>query len=268
MGFFPKSIGLDNGLTEGPKQVNLTSQSSESADIETSSDDYASRFAGAVGRWFLDMQARTTLDLLRNLPANATILDVGGGHAQLVPDLVWAGYDVVVAGSHPSCDARLKLWLGRNCRFEVANLQALPYEDRAFDAVVCFRLLPHSVDWTNLIAELCRVARRSVVVDYPSVRSVNVISGRLYSLKKRVEKNTRPFMMFHPRQIGRAFEASDFLPAVERPQFIFPMVLHRLFHSQPLSRLMEDPASRLGLTRRFGSPVIVRADRITAEPVR
>lgn len=39
----------------------------EAADIETSSDDYARRFSGGVGRWFLETQTRLTLKLLREL---------------------------------------------------------------------------------------------------------------------------------------------------------------------------------------------------------
>ena len=160
----------------------------EDADIGTSSDDYARRFRGAVGRWFLETQTRLTLKLLCELPAGASILDVGGGHAQIAPPLVEAGYEVTVVGSDPICGVRLEpLTASGRYRFEVANLLALPYPDRSFDAVVCFRLLPHSVSWTALIGELCRVARRSVVLDYPSVRSVNLLSSRLF----RAEKSDR-----------------------------------------------------------------------------
>lgn len=240
------------------------SRGRETADIDTSSDDYAGRFAGEVGAWFLEVQARLVLDLLSHFPPNATVIDVGGGHAQITPALIQAGYRVVVVGSHPSCGTRLTPWIqGGRCRFEVADLQALPYEAAAFDVAVCFRLLPHSVDWTALVRELCRVSRRSVVVDYPSIRSVNLISSRLFTLKKRIEKNTRPFMLFHPRQIRGAFQENGFGVAAERPQFLFPMVLHRWTKSTGVGRMIELPGRRLGLTRWLGSPVIVRADRET-----
>src|SRR5215213_6184567 len=147
----------------------------EDADISTSSDDYARRFAGPVGEWLLETQTRLTLDLLRGLPKRASVVDVGGGHAQIAPPLIDAGYAVTVVGSDSSCGGRLRQLIdGGSCRFDVGDLRALPYADRSFDAVVCFRLLPHSVSWTGLVAELCRVARRSVLLDYPSTRSVNV----------------------------------------------------------------------------------------------
>ena len=234
----------------------------EDADLETASDDYARRFSGEVGRWFLEMQARTVLELLHALPPLATILDVGGGHAQVTPALLNAGFRVTVVGSHPSSGARLvELVDSGRCRFEVADLQGLPHADGAFDAVVCLRLLPHSVDWTRLVRELCRVARRSVVVDYPSTRSVNVVSSRLIGLKKRIERNTRPFALFQPSRVRAAFEQQGFHLGAERPQFLFPMVLHRWASSVALSRLVETGGHYLGLTRWLGSPILARADR-------
>lgn len=234
----------------------------EDADIGTSSDDYARRFRGAVGRWFLETQTRVTLTLLRDLPVGASILDVGGGHAQIAPPLVEAGYEVTVVGSDPVCAARLEGLTGKGrCRFEVANLLALPFPDQSFDAVVCFRLLPHSVAWNDLIGELCRVARRSVVLDYPSTRSVNILSSRMFTLKRAIELNTREFMLFTPSEIHQAFADRGFRVRKERPQFLLPMVLHRWADRSAVSKLAEAPGRLLGLTRWFGSPIIVRADR-------
>ena len=239
----------------------------EDADIATSSEDYARRFAGEVGRWFLETQSRFVLELLRPLPAGAAVLDVGGGHAQITPALIDAGYAVTVAGSDPSCAARLAPWTGRGaCRFEVADLQALPYGSGSFDAVVCLRLLPHSVSWRALVGELCRVAGHSVLLDYPSSRSANVLADRLFALKQGIEHNTRRFMLFTPGEIQSAFQEHHFVVAAERPQFLIPMALHRLGGSAALSRSVEIPGRLLGLTRWFGSPILVRADRPAPRP--
>src|SRR5262245_53053861 len=50
----------------------------EEADVATSSADYARRFAGGVGAWFLEVQAKATVELLAPWPG-ASVLDVGGG---------------------------------------------------------------------------------------------------------------------------------------------------------------------------------------------
>ncbi|HYF39386.1 MAG TPA: class I SAM-dependent methyltransferase [Gemmatimonadales bacterium] len=234
----------------------------EDADIATSSEDYARRFAGDVGRWFLEIQSRLTLELLEGLPRNATVLDVGGGHAQITPSLLKSGYKVTVVGSHADCSTRLKPWIdGVSCRFEVADLRALPYEVQSFDGVVCLRLLPHSSAWTRLIGQLCRIARHMVLVDYPTTRSVNILSRPLFALKKGIERNTRSFRLFSPREIRAAFREHGFKVTAERPQFLFPMALHRLGRRAGPTRAVEESVRALGLTRWFGSPVLSRADR-------
>jgi SAM-dependent methyltransferase len=233
----------------------------ETADVDTASDDYARRFAGPVGRWFLDLQAQTSRALLADLPHGATVLDVGGGHAQLTPMLLEAGFAVTVIGSGPGADRQLAPFLARGVRYESANLLALPCADRSYDAVLSFRLLPHVTAWRELIAELCRVARRAVIVDYPSTRSVNAVAGGMFEVKKGLEGNTRPYTLFSPEQIRDAFAAGGFRVSAARPQFAWPMVLHRVLKSAALARALEAPPRWLGITRAVGSPVIVRADR-------
>ncbi len=138
----------------------------ETADIETSSEDYARRFSGAVGAWFLRVQEQATLRMLP--PAiGTTILDVGGGHGQLTDAFLRQGYAVTVLGSAEVCQQRIwHLLDDPRCTFQVGNLIKLPYPDRAFDAVVSYRLLPHVTQWQVLMAELTRVARHVVLVDY------------------------------------------------------------------------------------------------------
>jgi ubiquinone/menaquinone biosynthesis C-methylase UbiE len=235
----------------------------EDADIESSSEMYARRFAGPVGQWFVDRQARFTLQCLEGLPAGATVLDVGGGHAQTASPLAEAGYRVTVVGSDPSCGERLRsLTTAGRCRFEVADLLALPYDPASFDAVICYRLLAHSIDWRRLVGELCRVARHRVVVDYPAWRSVNFASHALFKIKNSIERGTtRPFALYGRGEVARAFAQAGFTVTAERPQFFLPMALYRLAKSVPLARTAEGLAQSLALTGLFGSPVIARADR-------
>jgi SAM-dependent methyltransferase len=235
----------------------------ENADVESSSELYATRFAGSVGQWFLQLQARLTLECLRGLPQGAAVLDVGGGHAQLAPPLADAGYRVTVVGSDPSCGLRLAtLTSAGRCRFEVADLLALPYGAQAFDAVVCYRLLAHSIDWRRLVTELCRVARHRVVVDYPARRSVNYASEALFKIKNSIERGTtRPYALYGRGEVARAFASAGFRVTEERPQFLLPMALYRLAGSAGLARGAEGLARSVGATALLGSPVIARADR-------
>jgi hypothetical protein len=164
-----------------------------------------------------------------------------------------------VLGSDPSCEARVSAFtaVGR-ARFVAADLLAPGLPDRSFDVVLAFRLLPHVVRWPELVATLARLARRVVIVDYPTRRSVNAFADLLFDLKKGVEKDTRPFTVFRDAEIAGAFAANGFRRTARRPQFLFPMALHRATGAAALARGLESMASASGLTSLLGSPVIAR----------
>lgn len=231
------------------------------ADIETASEGYARRFAGPVGAWMLARQSAVLLDWLASTPGS-TVLDVGGGHAQTALPLMYAGHRVTVHGSAESCRDRIagEVASGKMA-FVISPLLEIPFPDRAFDHVVCIRLLAHCPRWPELIREICRLARQSVVVDYPNRSSVNLFSGALFGAKKKVEKNTRPFALFAHREIAGAFAAEGFSVQDRANLFFLPMALHRALGMAGLSRTLESFCGGLGLTRRWGSPTLLCATR-------
>ncbi|MBU0677909.1 MAG: PIG-L family deacetylase [Verrucomicrobia bacterium] len=231
---------------------------SETADIETSSAGYAARFAGPVGRWMLDKQLAAVRDLLVEKPY-ATILDVGGGHGQLAPPLAEAGYDVTVLGSADVCADPVREGLEKGIlRFETGNVIDLPFPDDSFDVVLCFRLVTHCQAWQTLISELCRVARKAVIIDYPTNASVNAIAPALFGAKKKLEGNTRVWRLFSRSELKTVFGGAGFEAAGSRKQFFFPMVLHRMMKQPWLSGILEGVARLCGLTSVLGSPVVAR----------
>jgi hypothetical protein len=121
-------------------------------------------------------------------------------------------------------------------------------------------LLPHVSRWPDLVAELARVAHHAVLVDYPTSRSVNAVSGLFFGLKKGVEGNTRPFRVFRDDEVAGAFAVHGFAPTGRRPQFLFPMALHRALGAASVARTLEGAGAGLGLTRLLGSPVILRLE--------
>ena len=230
----------------------------ETADIETSSDDYASRFSGPVGAWMLDVQEHAVRTLL-GPPGGRTLLDVGGGHGQLAGPLARAGWRVTVHGSDAVCARRIApLIADGTVQFAAGDILALPFHDRSYDAVVSVRLLPHCERWPALVAELCRVARHAVIVDYPTSESLNRVAPALFGAKKRIEKNTRTFTLFTHREVEEAFSSSGFAPEGRSGQFFLPMVVHRSLRCRSCSAALETLARAAGLTRRWGSPVVAR----------
>jgi ubiquinone/menaquinone biosynthesis C-methylase UbiE len=230
----------------------------ETADIETSSNDYALRFFGEIGDWLLKVQEEATLGALAPYP-NAKVLDVGGGHGQLTNALVQNGYQVTVLGSANICKTRIQSFIDQGlCSFKVGNILDLPYSNQAFDIVVSYRLLPHVTQWRQFLSELARVARQAVIVDYPTVQSVNYIAPYLFQLKKNLEGNTRPFTCFKESELLEVFKSLGFIRAERYPQFFLPMVLHRTVKSPALSRAVERFCRLSGLTSLLGSPVILK----------
>jgi len=230
----------------------------ETADIHTSSDEYAARFSGSAGQWMLAVQEKITLRMMRGFKG-ASVLDVGGGHGQLTLPLCRDGWRVTVLGSDETCRHRIQSAVDAGaCQFVVGNVIALPFPDKSFDLVLCFRLLTHCECWPELVRELCRVARQSVIVDYPTGQSLNAIAPALFGAKKKFEKNTRAWALFRHRQLLDEFAKNGFVPAETKKQFFLPMVMHRMLKSRALSAGLEAVCRALGLTRLWGSPVIVR----------
>ena len=151
----------------------------EDADVETSSDAYARRFAGAVGAWFLDVQARTTLDLLAPWPG-ARVLDVGGGHGQLAGPLLDAGHEVTVVGSAPACGDRVRpLVDAGRARFQAGDLlRAALAGPRVRRRARLPPAAPRRATGASWWPSCAGWPRRAVIVDYPTRRSVNAVAGR------------------------------------------------------------------------------------------
>jgi ubiquinone/menaquinone biosynthesis C-methylase UbiE len=231
----------------------------ETPDIETASESYARRFAGAAGRYLLAQQEAAIRAVLADW-RGGTVLDVGGGHAQLTPLLKTVARDVLVLGS----DARSLERVRRDfpdCATATGDLLDLPFESRSFDVVVAVRLLPHVQNWPRLLSELCRVAGSTVIVDYPRTTGFNRLTPLLFPVKKRLEGNTRTYRNFRDAELDEVLHVCGFEPRARHAQFLLPMVVHRSANGFAALRGLESAAKFLGVTQPFGSPVMLRADR-------
>jgi len=233
----------------------------ETADIETSSDSYALRFSGKTGKWMLNIQERITLNFIRN-EQKLTVLDVGGGHGQIALPLCESGHNVTVLGSSATCSNRISSVINsKKCRFITGNVIELPFPDKSFDLVTCFRLLTHCRQWKKLISELCRTARKFVILDYPTSQSVNRIAPAFFGVKKKIEGDTRHWSLFKHSEVESEFSIHKFKKTGMKKQFFFPMALHRAMKCSQISILMEAMARGTGLTSIWGSPVIIKMER-------
>jgi 2-polyprenyl-6-hydroxyphenyl methylase/3-demethylubiquinone-9 3-methyltransferase len=102
--------------------------------------------------WFdrqIDWQGRAVLDLGCAGGFMAEALDARGAR---VTGIDPAAAAVAAAKAHAA-------QAGREIRYDVGVGEALPYDDGAFDAVVCVDVLEHVSDLSRVLAEVARVLR-------------------------------------------------------------------------------------------------------------
>jgi len=235
--------------------------STDTPDIETSTEEYAGRFTGPVGTWLLDEQWSAVWRMLQGCPGRR-VLEVGGGHAQITRSLLDRDYDVTVLGSDLSCANRLKPLLSHErCRFQVCSILDMPYADDSFDVVIALRMMAHMDNWQRMLQESARVARHTVIIDYPSINSINRLERLLFVVKKALEGNTRPYRCFTTKIINEATRPFGLAVAGRRRQLFMPMVLHRFMKIPKASILIENACRGIGLTHMMGSPVVLKLSK-------
>jgi SAM-dependent methyltransferase len=225
-------------------------------DIETASLDYASRFSGTAGKYLLGEQTKCVERLISGFKAGS-VLEVGGGHGQLIELYRKLGLKFTIHGSHQSCFNNLDDSVS-DANTVVSSLRKLPFQSSSFDVVIAIRLITHADDWPKVLAEMCRVARHVVVFDYPTRRSLNGMMPFLFEMKKNIEGNTRTFRNFRKSEFQKILHSSGFQVGTIRNQFFIPMVVHRVLGGSVVSRFAEWIFSSVGATWAFGSPAVMK----------
>ncbi len=239
-------------------------------DIETASENYKARFAGRIGRFFLHVQRATILSMLEPYHKDIhNVLEVGGGHAQLTKSLLRKGFAVTVHGSSFESLSRLtalKEQYPEALSLVVGELTHLPFPSKAFDAVVCIRLLAHVEDDQQFVAEIVRVSKRFVLTDFAPIASFNLLYPMLFWLKSILEgRSTRTYKVHSVHRLKRSFRRVGFSISRVRREFFLPMVIHRRLGETRFSVRAEAIALVMGLTALFGSPAVLLAEEFESE---
>jgi hypothetical protein len=233
---------------------------SEEADLGASTVRYARRFEGPSGEWLLSRQTAALRELMAPWP-KASVLDIGGGHAQLAGPLLDDGHRVSVLASSAEALGRVRNLSHPNLRTCIGSITTPPFSDRSFDVVVSFRILSHIGQWQRFMTELCRVARQAVIFDFPTENGFNALQPLLFGLKKRIEGDTRQFQSISRIAVRDCLSSAGFRATAEVGQFVLPMVFHRIVRSPTVSGSLERMMGGIGLSSRVGTPVVLRAER-------
>ncbi|HET7314091.1 class I SAM-dependent methyltransferase [Salinisphaera sp.] len=238
---------------------------SSQPDLDASTDRYANRFRGKSGEWLLSRQTAAVRKLLKD-DQGANVLDVGGGHGQIAAPLLADGHAVTVHASSEAALAQVQRLDHPALTLSSGPLMPLPFAERSFDIVTSFRIMAHIGDWRRFLAELARVARRAVIVDFPIPSGANALEPLLFGLKKRIEGDTRRFDTIRKADARRSLKEAGFPHATEIGQFVLPIVVHRKLGMPGVSSVLEKACGGVGLASALGTPVILRANRADAEP--
>ena len=119
------------------------------------------------------------------VPKTHRVLDVPCGGGRVTIHLAQAGYEVSTADLSEAMLAIARENIrkaGLNCPVARQDVEQLTYADAQFDTVISFRLFhhfPNAEIRQRAVSELCRVARKFVVLSYFSPASVTSLKRRL-----------------------------------------------------------------------------------------
>ena len=221
------------------------------------------RFSGPIGEMVAKSQARVLANMVGRIK-DRKMLDVGTGtgRAALILALGGANVTAVDASEEMLAVARQRAAeQSLTINFQRGDAHALPFPDRGFDAVVSFRVLMHTPQWTQCVAELCRVAARLVIIDYPSATSVALIESLARRATHAAGMRTEPYRVFTHRAIAEAFDRNGFRIRSVHRQFVLPIAFHKAIGSRRFTLWSEHLLDRAGLLKPFGSPVTLVAER-------
>jgi SAM-dependent methyltransferase len=221
------------------------------------------RFGGPIGDLVASQQAEVLADFVGRIK-DCVMLDVGTGTGRAALLLAAGGAKVtgVDASEQMLSIARQRASeAGASVTFLQGDAHALKFPERAFDVVLCLRVLMHTPRWAQCVSELCRVSERLVILDYPSVRSTALCQSWFRMLTHALGMRNEPYRVFSDRAIADALGRSGFRVKSRHRQFVLPIALHKAIGSRRFTVASERLLRRIGLTSLFGSPVTLIAER-------
>jgi ubiquinone/menaquinone biosynthesis C-methylase UbiE len=233
------------------------------ADAANAQSFDARRFGGPIG----DLVARGQADVLARMlgPVEGRrVLDVGTGTGRAAFLLAGAGAHVTGVDASEQMLAIARERAARehaDVVFQTGDAHELDFPSRSFDLVVSLRVLMHTPRWRQCIAELCRVADRAVIFDYPAVSSTALLQSIARKVLHPFGLSSEPYRVFSDAAIRRELAHHGFRITAVHRQFVLPIAVHKRVGSPGFTQTSERWLAQAGLLRLFGSPVTVYAER-------
>ena len=233
------------------------------ADPEMAGRFDAMRFSGPIGTLLAEAQDEVMASFLGPLGGRA-VLDVGTGTGRAAIGLARRGARVtgIDASAEMLRVARERAAAGGvDVTFEVGDAHRLTFANRAFHAAVSLRVLMHTPDWRQCLAELCRVADERVVFDYPAAFSAAALQAWSRRLLAAAGRKVEAYRVMSSSDVRRTLDGAGFRVERVHRQFVLPIALHKTIGSRAFTVRVEQALAAVGLLRLLGSPVTVVAVR-------
>jgi 2-polyprenyl-3-methyl-5-hydroxy-6-metoxy-1,4-benzoquinol methylase len=223
----------------------------------------AKRFGGPIGQLLLEDQERILVEFLGDV-SQQRILDLGAGTGRAALALakrgarvtaVDASTEMLAVAQRRAADSDLSI------AFEQGDAHALSFPNRSFDSVVCLRLLMHVPDWRQSLSELCRVAERRLVFDYPAMASTASLQAVWRRIAMQAGRHVEAYRVFRSGDVARELRRHGFQITARHKQFVLPIALHKSIGSPGFTKTVEGSLAAVGMLRLAGSPVTVAAER-------
>lgn len=222
------------------------------------------RYGGKFGTFLYDLEVESFSSQFDT--TDQSVLDVGAGTGKLCVPLSQL-HRQVVAIDISQLMMRYAKGNAANRGAEIVTVvcdaQSLCFNDETFDCVVSSRLLLHLPDWREGIAEMCRVSKDVLIIDFPPSISFGGIDSLFKKLKKKFDSSTQTYTTFFIKKVVDELQKNHFRIVTINRQLFLPIKVHRWLDNPSLSSKIENVFRVLGLTELFGVPVKVKAERIT-----
>jgi SAM-dependent methyltransferase len=221
------------------------------------------RFGGPIGQLVASDQARVIAAFV-GPPSGRSVLDVGTGTGRAAILMARAGARVTAVDPSEHMLAAARRHAAEEhlaIDFKVGDAHQLQFGTRAFDVVISLRVLMHTASWRGSLAELCRVADKLVIVDYPSAMSFAAFHAVSRRVAYALGAKTEPYRVLSDRAVARQLARHGFRVRAVHRQFFLPIAVHKAIGAPGFSTASRRLFERLGLLRLFGSPVTLVAER-------
>jgi SAM-dependent methyltransferase len=220
--------------------------------------------AGPAARFLLERHERALHHLLAAIGSDfLDVIDVGGSPdaAQLFAEY---GHNVVVQGDADDSLLRfpeLARQFPERVRARVGPLSRVPAADGEFDLAISFNTIGHVADWRALLAELCRVSRRWVAIEFAAESRARRIARAMLPRGRRGASAADGAHEVPAALVEAELARQGFHPVAAERQCVLPIALHRMLGRPDLSGSMERVLARAGLAEYLGNPVMLLAER-------